>query len=59
MSERAQYVECPKGHKIFVVWSDELQRFGFTCDECGQHAIRAASVHGVIEVKIVARIGRT
>ncbi len=53
MTEQANYVTCPKGHKIFVIWSDELQRFGFTCDECETHSLRAVSMHGTIEVSIV------
>jgi len=54
MREKANYVTCPNGHKIFVIWSTELQRFGFTCDECGQHSLKAVSLHGTIEVKIVS-----
>lgn len=53
MTEKAQYITCPVGHRVFVIWSPELQRFGFTCDECGQHSLRAVSVHGTIEVAIV------
>jgi hypothetical protein len=53
MSEEANYITCPVGHKVFVIWSPKLQRFGFTCDECGQHSLRAVSLHGTIEVTIV------
>ena len=59
MNEAANYVTCPKGHKVCVVWSPELQKFGFTCDECNQHSLRAVSVHGVIEIKIVDKGNRT
>jgi len=53
MKEKANYVTCPLGHKVFVIWSPELQRFGFTCDECEQHSLRVVSVHGTVEVQIV------
>jgi len=52
------YVTCPAGHKIFVVWSPEKNRFAFTCDECGTHSVRAVSLQGVIEVKIVKKVRR-
>lgn len=52
-SEICQYVTCPKGHKVFVVWSDEKQCFAFTCDDCDQHSLRAVSMHGTIQVAIV------
>ena len=58
MSEKANYVTCPNGHKVFVIWSNQLQRFGFTCDECNQHSLRAVSVHGTIEVVLVGKRGR-
>ena len=35
MTEAANYITCPVGHKVFVIWSPELQRFGFTCDDAG------------------------
>jgi len=53
LREQAKYVTCPLGHKVFVIWSPQLQRFGFTCDECGQHSIKAVSVEGIVEVVIV------
>ena len=53
MNEKANYITCPEGHKVFVIWSPELQRFGFTCDVCENHSLRAVSVHGVIEVRVV------
>jgi hypothetical protein len=53
LKEKANYITCPKGHKVFVIWSNELQRFGFTCDECNNHSLRAVSIHGTIEVTIV------
>ena len=53
MKEKANYITCPNGHKVFVIWSPELERFGFTCEECATHSLRAVSVHGVIEIEIV------
>ena len=53
MTEKANYITCPKGHLIFVIWSPEKQRFGFTCEICGEHSIRAVSLHGTIEVTVV------
>lgn len=53
MGEVCNYVTCPKGHKVYVIWSPARQRFGFTCDECSQHSDRAISVQGLIEVRIV------
>lgn len=46
----ANYVTCPKGHKVFVIWSDERQRFAFTCDECEQHSEIALSIHGYVKI---------
>ncbi len=59
MIEAANYITCPQGHKVYVIWSDKLQRFGFTCDVCEQHSIRAVSAHGTVEVKIVKIPGRS
>lgn len=56
--EKANYVTCPKGHKVFVIWSPMLRRFGFTCEECNQHSLRAVSMHGAIEIKIVSEVKR-
>lgn len=53
MGEKANYVTCPKGHKVYVIWSEARQKFAFTCDECNQHSDRAISVNGLIEVRIV------
>jgi hypothetical protein len=53
MNEKANYVTCPKGHKIFVVWSEQLRKFGFTCDECEEHSLRAVSMHGTIEIRLL------
>jgi hypothetical protein len=55
MKERVNYVTCPLGHKIYIIWSNEHQCFGFTCDECEQHSLRAVSAHGTIEVNIVRK----
>lgn len=56
--EKANYVTCPKGHKLFVIWSPQFKKFGFTCEECGEH-----SVHGwspdtgyIVDVRIVRRL---
>jgi len=53
MKEKANYITCPRGHKVYVIWSDQKQCFGFTCDECDQHSLRAVSMHGVIEITVV------
>ncbi len=53
MTEKVNYITCPLGHKVFVIWSPELERFGFTCEECEQHSLRAVSIHGTIEVTVV------
>jgi hypothetical protein len=52
-NEKANYVTCLKGHKIFVIWSPKRKCFGFTCDQCDKHSARAVSEHGVIEIKVV------
>jgi hypothetical protein len=56
--ERANYITCPKGHKVYVIWSPMHKRFGFTCDECDQHSMVAASpmTGHLIKVKIVRRL---
>ncbi len=59
MSEKANYVTCPRGHKVFLIWSDLVQCFAFTCDECEQHSTRAVTVHGVIEITIVKKAGQS
>lgn len=48
--EKANYITCPKGHKIFVIWSSQRQSFGFTCDECGEHSEIGISVYGPIRI---------
>lgn len=50
------YVTCTQGHKLWVIWSDDLQRFAFTCDECEIHFLRAVSAHGLIEVRIISQL---
>ena len=58
MSERANYVTCPKGHKVYVIWSALRKKFGFTCDECEEHsdvALSPMSGH-VIKIKIAHRM---
>lgn len=57
MAEKAQYVTCPKGHKVFVVWSNQRQVFGFTCDDCDEHSEIAVSVHGAVKV-VLAKSGQ-
>lgn len=52
-TEKANYVTCPIGHKVYVIWSDQKQRFAFTCDECEQHSENAVSAHGTVEVVVV------
>lgn len=56
--EVANYITCVKGHKIYVIWSPQFKKFGFTCDECGTHSVRAMSpmTGHLIEVRIVRRI---
>lgn len=54
MKEKCNYVTCPKGHKLFVIWSPELKLFGFTCDECGEHSLRGMSEYGIIEVSLIS-----
>lgn len=53
MGDKANYITCPQGHKVYVIWSDQRKTFGFTCDECGQHSERAISLHGLIEIRLV------
>ena len=52
LSSKCNYVTCPRGHKVFIVWSKDRNCFAFTCDECNQHSLRAVSAHGVIEIKV-------
>lgn len=54
----ANYITCPKGHKVFVVWSEELKSFGFTCDVCEQHSKVAYSpmTGHIVKIKIVRRL---
>jgi hypothetical protein len=49
----ANYVTCPLGHKIFVVWVEALQIFAFTCDECQEHSEIAVSTKGTIAIRII------
>jgi hypothetical protein len=55
--ENANYITCAKGHKVFVVWSPQFQKFAFTCDECDEHSVRAISpmTGHVVEVRIIRR----
>ncbi len=57
-TEKANYVTCPQGHKVYVIWSPMMRKFGFTCDECQQHSLHAVSEHGVIEIRVVKPVGR-
>jgi len=56
--EKANYITCPKGHKVFVVWSPTHRKFAFTCDECEQHSDVALSLNTghVVKLKIVRRL---
>lgn len=58
VSEKANYITCPQGHKVYVIWSPRFKKFGFTCDECGEHAVRAWSsdTGHLVEIRIVRRL---
>lgn len=58
VTEKANYITCPKGHRVFVIWSPRFKKFGFTCDECGEHSVRAwsAQTGHVVEVRIIRRL---
>ncbi len=51
--EKAIYITCPQGHKVYVIWSEIRECFAFTCDKCRQHSMRAVSPYGVVEVHLV------
>jgi hypothetical protein len=53
--ERAKYVTCARGHKVFVIWSDARQMFAFTCEQCNQHSDVALSEHGAVRITPVSR----
>jgi predicted nucleic acid-binding Zn ribbon protein len=52
MGEKTNYVTCPKGHKVYVVWSPMRKVFAFTCDECGEHSEKAFSEFGLISIRV-------
>lgn len=56
--EVANYVTCPKGHKLFVIWSPQFKKYAFTCDECREHSVHGWSpVTGhIIDVRIVRKL---
>lgn len=56
-NEVCNYVTCPKGHKIYVIWSPEREIFAFTCDECEQHSEVALSIHGNVRLVRTGHIG--
>lgn len=58
MTEKANYITCPKGHKTYVIWSPRFKKFAFTCDECQEHSVRAWSpmTRHVVEIRIVRRL---
>lgn len=58
VTEKARYITCPKGHKVWVIWSPRFNKFAFTCDECEEHSVRALSpVTGhLVEIRIVRRL---
>ncbi len=53
MTEKIIYITCKKGHNLCFVWSDKLQRFGFTCDICKLNTVFANTEQGVVEIKLV------
>lgn len=57
-SESANYITCPKGHKVYVIWSSQFKKFAFTCDECEEHSVRAASpmTGHIVEVRIIRKL---
>ena len=56
MNEICNYVTCPRGHKVYVIWSEMRQQFGFTCEICDEHSGRAISVQGLVEVRLAEPI---
>lgn len=52
MGEKANYVTCRKGHKVYVIWSPQRKMFAFTCDECNEHSERALSERGLISIHV-------
>jgi len=54
--EVCRYATCPNGHKVYVIWSDSRQAFGFTCDECREHSLIAITAHGLICIEVVASV---
>ena len=58
VSEKANYITCPKGHRVYVIWSPRFKKFGFTCEECDEHSVRAISPMSghIVEVRIVRRL---
>jgi hypothetical protein len=49
---KAQYVTCLEGHKMYVCWVEEKQRFAFTCEECHILTPSAQTIEGVIELTL-------
>lgn len=58
VTEKANYITCPLGHKIFVIWSPMLKEYGFTCEECKEHSLRALSLENkeVLQIKVVGKM---
>jgi predicted nucleic acid-binding Zn ribbon protein len=50
MREQANYVTCPFGHKLCVIWSPMKQVFAFTCDTCECHFEYAATEQGRVKI---------
>jgi hypothetical protein len=50
MKEIANYVTCPFGHKLCVIWSPMKKIFAFTCDVCGHHFEYAATEQGRVKI---------
>ena len=50
IKESANYVTCPFGHKLCVIWSPIKNMFAFTCDVCGVHFEYAISEQGTVKI---------
>lgn len=58
VSEKANYVTCSKGHKVYVIWSPMFKKYGFTCDECNTHSLQAVAPENnhIIKIKIIGKL---
>jgi len=58
--EDCNYVCCPLGHKLGVVWSASRQMFCFTCDTCEINLTVGLGPHGAcFIVRVPAEIAIT